>query len=495
LPPAPPRAAPRRIPPGEVSSGMPVNPRGVRLPPRRPAPVPVDEHPTEVIPLEDMPDDLHDGYADEDQFADDYEDEYDDDFYEEEGQLDALVGDGDYDDEYDDEERAEAVDGESPPRRRPPRKNRKRSRAIGWVAALAVIALLVGGAWYGVKSIFGYDDFDGPGDGNVIVQVADGDSTSAIGATLVNDGVVASTKAFVKAAEDNSAVTKLQHGYYQLKKNMSGAEAVSLMTEPTAHVGQLEIRAYQQFDDVVQPDGKHTPGLFTLISQASCAQPGDPSTCISTDALRKAVTGADLTALGAPQWAIATAAKAPRPDLKLEGLIAPGVYDVKPGWSALDTLGYLVKNSAQELETDGLNAQSGIEGHTPYETLVVASIIEREAVQADFGKISRVIYNRLDQKMKLQMDSTVNYLLDKPVITTKPEDRAKPGPYNTYANQGLTPTPISAPSAAAIKAALAPAPGDWLFFVKCETSGLSCFAVTDTEHEKNVKDAQARGIF
>jgi UPF0755 protein len=470
-----------------------VNPRGVRLPPRRPDRVPADDHPTEVIHLEDLPEAADDGYLDEDE----YEDEYEDDFYDEdESQLDALVGDDDYDDDYDDEERAESVDGEKPSRRRPaPRKNRKRRRAVGWIAALAVIALLVGGAWYGVKSIFGYDDFDGPGGANVIVQVADGDSTSAIGATLVSDGVVASTKAFVKAAEDNSAVSKLQHGYYQLKKNMSGAEAVSLMVQPSAHVGQLEIRAYEQFDDVVQPDGKHTPGLFTLISQATCAQADDPSTCISPDDLRKAVTGADLTALGAPQWAIATASKAPRPDLKLEGLIAPGLYDVKPGWNALDTLGYLVKNSAQQLESDGLNAQSGVEGHTPYETLVVASIIEREAVQADFGKISRVIYNRLDQKMKLQMDSTVNYLLDKPVITTKPEDRAKSGPYNTYQNVGLTPTPISAPSAAAIKAALAPAPGDWLFFVKCETSGLSCFAVTDTEHEKNVKDAQARGIY
>lgn len=480
---------------------MPVQPRAGQLPPRRRSPE--DDHPTEIIHLEDEPVPAHGGYLEDahaavadDQFDEDYDDEYEDDFYdEEEGELDALVGEGEYED-YDDEDGdAEYLDADEQPRGRRKTAKRKKRRAVGWVVALAVIVLLGGGAWYGVKAIFGYADFDGPGGSDVIVEVADGDSTSAIGATLTTDGVVASAKAFVKAAEDNSAISKVQHGYYVLKKNMSGAEAVTKMVDPASHVGQLEVRAYTQFDDVTQPGGKVTPGIFSLISKASCAPMNGANVCISVDDLRKTVETTDLATLGVPQWALDGARNSPQKDRSLEGLIAPGVYDVKPGWTPVQVLSYLVKNSAQALETAGLNAQSSVNGQTPYQTLVIASIIEREAVTQDFGKISRVIYNRLAKGTKLQMDSTVNYLLDKPVVLTKPEDRAKPGPYNTYLDVGLPPTPISAPSSDAIQAALQPTPGDWMFFVKCETNGLSCFAVTDAQHEQNVKDAQARGVF
>jgi UPF0755 protein len=98
-------------------------------------------------------------------------------------------------------------------------------------------------------------------------------------------------------------------------------------------------------------------------------------------------------------------------------------------------------------------------------------------------------------KMKLEMDSTVNYALERPVLTTDKADRNKGGPYNTYQSVGLPPTPISAPSEEAIQAALKPVDGDIIFFVKCEKSGLSCFAATNTEHNKNRTDAQARGVY
>ena len=65
-----------------------------------------------------------------------------------------------------------------------------------------------------------------------------------------------------------------------------------------------------------------------------------------------------------------------------------------------------------------MSDQSKGEGKTPYETLIIASIIEREAVKADFGKISRVIYNRLAEEMRLEMDSTINYILDRPTLLT-----------------------------------------------------------------------------
>ncbi|RJQ81559.1 endolytic transglycosylase MltG [Pseudonocardiaceae bacterium YIM PH 21723] len=129
----------------------------------------------------------------------------------------------------------------------------------------------------------------------------------------------------------------------------------------------------------------------------------------------------------------------------------------------------------------------------------MASLIEREAINEDMPKISRVIYNRLansQQNMqRLQFDSTVNYLLDRQHITTTKTDREKDGPYNTYLRKGLTPTPIGSPSAEALKAAAHPESGNWLYFVVCKKGGKSCFTDNFDTHQKTVEEAQKNGIF
>jgi UPF0755 protein len=479
--PEPPAAAQplRRQPgqPGDVSAGVPADAEPPRRA-RRPPPPPVREEPvTEIIPAQAPPPaepapshEPQDGY---DEYAD-YDDEYAD------GYDEAEYEDDDYEDEdYEDE----------------PKKPRKKSkRALGWIAAVAVIALLAGGAWYGFNSFFGYDDFEGSGDGDVLFQVDDGDSTSAIGAKLATAGVVASGKAFVKAGADNPKLSRIQHGFYVMKSHMSGASAVDRIVSPTARVGQLEVRPYTQFDDITQPDGKVTPGVYSLMAKASCAQLNGKSTCVTADDLRKAVDAADLKTLGVPDWAVGDANKADRKDRRLEGLIAPGIYDVRPGATPPEIIGQLVRTSTEAIQNAGLGAQSAGPGMTPYQTLIIASIIEREAVKADFPKLSRVIYNRLAVNMRLQMDSTVNYVLDRPTLLTDETERIKSGAYNTYKNSGLPPTPIAVASPEAIKAAVHPPEGDWVYFVKCEKNGLSCFAVTNDEHNKNRDLARERGV-
>ena len=474
--PEPPR---RPVQPGDRSVGVPEPGAAPRR--RRPPPPPVREEPvTDIIPAQapappaepshEEPeefvaeDDEYAEYDDYDEYADDYE-EYDE---------------AEYEDEYEDE----------------PKKPRKKKgkRALGWVAALVVIVLLAGGAYYGFNKIFGYEDFEGSGDGDVLFQVDDGDSTSAIGTKLATAGVVASGKAFVKAGEDNPKLSRIQHGFYVMKAHMSGASAVDRILAPASRVGQLEIRPYTQFDDITQPDGKVTPGVYSLMAKASCAQIDGKSTCVSADDLRKAVDAADLKAIGVPDWAIEPANKADRKDRRLEGLIAPGLYDVRPGASAQEIIGQLVRSSTEAIQNAGLSPQSTGPEMTPYQTLIIASIIEREAVKADFGKLSRVIYNRLAINMRLQMDSTVNYILDRPTLLTNEADRVKSGAYNTYKINGLPPTPISVPSADAIQAAVHPVAGDWVYFVKCEKNGLSCFAVTNDEHNKNRDLARDRGV-
>lgn len=434
-------------------------------------------------------DDTYDEYDDYDEHEE-YED-YED--YEEYDEYDEYEDEQGYDDERAEPERIEDV---RPERQGPPPKKHKRGkRALGWVAALTVLVLLAGGAWYGFNEIFGYEDYEGTGESDVLVQVEKGDSTSAIGARLQAAGVVASGKAFVKAGENNTAVSRLQQGYYVMKTKMSGASAVERMTAAASRVGQVEIRPYTQFDDITQPDGKVTPGVYSLLAKASCADLNGKSTCIPVEELRKAVETADIAKLGAPSWAVEPASKAERKDRRLEGLIAPGIYNIKPGWTPEELLTDVVTKSAESILNAGLSDQSKGEGKTPYETLIIASIVEREAVEADFGKISRVIYNRLAKKMRLEMDSTINYILDRPTLLTKPEEREKVGEYNTYRNFGLPPTPIAVLSVQAIQAALKPTPGEWAYFVKCEKNGLSCFSVTNDEHNKARADAQKRGVY
>jgi UPF0755 protein len=154
-----------------------------------------------------------------------------------------------------------------------------------------------------------------------------------------------------------------------------------------------------------------------------------------------------------------------------------------------------VSASATQLQAWNMPTIAENTGYTPYQVLTMASLVEKEAIAKDFAKVSRVTYNRLSESMKLEYDSTINYVLDRPAITTKAADRAKAGPYNSYANTGLPPTPISSPGENALKAAANPEPGPWLFFVKCYKDGRSCFAETNAQHNANKQLAQENGAY
>ncbi|WP_104482315.1 endolytic transglycosylase MltG [Actinokineospora auranticolor] len=376
-----------------------------------------------------------------------------------------------------------------------PRKDRRRVKLA--VFGLVVLALIGGGVWYGWRQLSGigdYDDFQGAGETDIVVEVKGGDSTGAIANRLKDDGVVASSRAFVAASEDDNRVRSVQPGYYVMRTKISGKDAVTRIVNPTSRVGNLQIKAGTQFDDITNGTAV-TPGVYSLISKASCANLNGKQTCVSVEDLRKTVETANLSALGVPEWAIPDASNSPEPKRRLEGLIMPDVYEVKPGTSAEEVLKKLVADSSARLQSVGMPALADATGFTPYQLLVMGSLVQREAIVGDFGKVSRVTYNRLAKGMKLEYDSTVNYVLDRPSIMTKPEDRAKAGPYNTYANTGLPPTPIAAVSREALEAAAKPVDGTWVFFVRCQKDGTSCFANTLEEHQANVALAEKNDAY
>jgi UPF0755 protein len=105
-------------------------------------------------------------------------------------------------------------------------------------------------------------------------------------------------------------------------------------------------------------------------------------------------------------------------------------------------------------------------GRTPYEVLIIASLVQEEARTAsDAPKIARVVYNRLEQGIPLGIDATLCFLeTERPCRLTE-SDLARDTPYNSRINAGLPPTPIAAPGRAALEAALDPEAGPWLYYV------------------------------
>lgn len=400
------------------------------------------------------------------------------------------------------ESRARRDDSRGGPRSRrrqpPPPPPKKKRRTVLWIGMVVVLALIGVGGYYGYKQLTGigdYEDFAGQGTEDVVIHVTSGESTGDIGKTLTDAGVVASTRAFVAAAESNAKVRGVQPGYYVMKKKSSGANAVKQIVDPKSQVGQFEIKPGAQLESITTEAGVAAEGIIALLAKASCADINGKSTCVPPEQLAQVAATADLAKLGVPEWAVPDANKAPEPKRRLEGLIAPGVYDVKPGSTAEELWTEVVTASATQLQAANMPTIAENTGYTPYQVLVMASLAEKEAITTDFGKVSRVTYNRLHEGMRLQYDSTINYVLDRPAIRTNESDRQKVGPYNSYANTGLPPTPISSPGTKALEAAANPEPGNWLYFVVCEKDGTSCFAEDIDGHEANKAKAKANGAY
>ncbi|MET9696836.1 endolytic transglycosylase MltG [Streptomyces sp. NPDC006529] len=175
-----------------------------------------------------------------------------------------------------------------------------------------------------------------------------------------------------------------------------------------------------------------------------------------------------------------------------EGFLFPAAYPVTDESTPAALLASMVRTAGRTLAGAPVAAGAKAQGMTPYQTATLASIIQAEAATpADMGKVARVVYNRLAKSMPLQMDSTINYALNRTTVDTAVGDTRIDSPFNTYARQGLPPTPIDNPGAAAMAAAVAPTPGDWLFFVTVKP-GDTRFSATYEEHKRHVAEFNKR---
>jgi len=134
-------------------------------------------------------------------------------------------------------------------------------------------------------------------------------------------------------------------------------------------------------------------------------------------------------------------------------------------------------------------------GITPYEAIIVASLIQREAgVEEDRPLIASVIYNRMGIAMPLQIDATVVYALGGSPGRVLAEHLRIESPWNTYLIQGLPPTPIGTVQIESLLAAANPARTDFLFYVLVSKDGRHGFSVTYDEHQAKIEQAKADGV-
>lgn len=154
------------------------------------------------------------------------------------------------------------------------------------------------------------------------------------------------------------------------------------------------------------------------------------------------------------------------PDKSIEGFLFPDTYEIGEGADETAAIQAMVTQFDKVATEVGLADAQKLVGFTPYEVLVVASLVEEEAkVDADRPKIAQVIYNRLRQGTPLGVDATLCYLHEERPCVIRQSDLVRDDPYNSRTNVGLPPTPISSVSRKALEAALHPATGDELYYV------------------------------
>lgn len=321
-----------------------------------------------------------------------------------------------------------------------------------WMAVLVSLAvfLSVGGAAYWVLSqthLIGSSgaDYVGEGKGKVVITVKKGQTVAEIGQTLKAAGVVASVDAWLAAAQQEPLVSSIGPGQYVMLKEMSAEAAVTRMISPSSRL----------IDKVLLREGLRIWESFKKIHAA---------TGIPTKDLEKAARQGNK--IGLPSYANNFA----------EGFIFPATYEFEKSANAKEVLTQTVAQFNDAADAVNLAAGAKKMHVSTYEALIIASLIQAEGHPDDFAKISRVIYNRLDPKKQggtyglLQMDATVNYALRSSEINLSEQQlQNTQSRYNTYKYPGLPPTPINSPGEAAMRAAIHPAKGNWLYYVTVDT--------------------------
>ena len=355
---------------------------------------------------------------------------------------------------------------------------RRNRRLFAFLGGLIVVVLAVA-TWLVVLPIYHYlnpSDYSGSGTGSVIVEVQQNDTADDIGTELHNQGVVASVKAFTDAAKDDPRSQNIQPGSYRLREHMSAKSALALLLDPSSRVNA----------DVAVTEGATTLDVLQRLTAKPCAANAPKSAVCGPGMDPTAVRNAleNVKALGLPTDYLANG-KTPS---SVEGFLYPATYFFAENSDPADALQQMITEFTDAVRRTNFTTAAQANHITPYEQLIIASIAQAEAkYPEDYGKVARVILNRLAQNIPLQIDATSAYAAKlRGVDPTNTIYADEKGPYNTYKHNGLPPTPIGNPGADAMSGAAAPDKGNWLFYVNKDSAGHLFFTNSEAAFEQAV---------
>lgn len=328
----------------------------------------------------------------------------------------------------------------------------KKKIGLGFLVALVAV-LVVGGALYGIAVI-------GSADGKPItVLIEPGWSGERIAGELEAKGVVTSAFAFRVYMRLHGGTSDLKAGEYQLRLRMPfGALFGELTKGPPVKFRKLTIPEGLTVEQVAEVVGRSTHIPTEVFSEAA-----------KSSVVRPAILPEGVNSL--------------------EGFLYPSTYFVIEKETANDLVDRLVKQFERATSRVDWEA-SKFQNRTPYEMLIIASMIEEEAkVDEDRALVSAVIHNRLSRGMKLEIDATVQYALRKYGEPLTEEDLNVDSPYNTRRFGGLPPGPIASPRIESILAALRPATSNALYYVLTEDCRHHLFTA-DYDEFLNAKSRQ-----
>jgi len=353
----------------------------------------------------------------------------------------------------------------------------------GWRNAIVIlVCLAVVGTLVGIGFTKGRDwinaqsakapDYPGPGNDEVIITIPKGASPGTQAHILFTADVVASEKAFTDAVKaDTVAFNNVQYGKHRMLTQMSAADALDRLADPK----------YSERSQVTIPEGHTVAWTFTRINDI---------TGISVDDLN--AVQADPSGLGLPDWANL------KSEDPLEGFLFPETYGYDDNSTAVSLLKMMVDQFNGTISGLDFVNKAKTENLTPYQALVLASIIQREGADPTYAADeAQVFLNRIKAGMPLQSDATVIYACSLTqacssagTTWTDAQQRQNDSPYNTYLYKGLPPGPISNPGAVALSAAVNATTGNYMYFTAIDGNGTTAFASTLAGHQANVAKMQ-----
>lgn len=342
---------------------------------------------------------------------------------------------------------------------RPPSRTGRRL----FVAALVLLGIVAAAGFIAWNQVQDRIDPPGPPGELVELEIPTGSTTEDIGALLVDNDIITSATIWNYWTRIES-VGPFQAGFYEFQTNSSFDEAVAVL-DGGPRPPQLE--------RVTIPEGLTVSEILPRLA--------DPETGVdrwSLEALQGALDSGEIRSKYQP------------PDVtSYEGLLFPDTYEIDEDVDEAAFLRRLVAETDARLAALDVEAKAAALGRTPYEILVIASLIEEESrVPEERPKVARVVYNRLEEGIPLGIDATSRYEAEISGRDREDLDFDSDSRYNTRRVTGIPPTPIAAAGQASLEGALNPAEGDWIYYVLQDEQGNHFF--TDSFQEFNRAKAE-----